>query len=56
MQYKLLGATGLRSKLCLGAMTFGENWDWGANEETSRAIFEAFAEASRLRHKFEYHF
>lgn len=46
MQYKLLGATGLRvSELCLGAMTFGEDWDWGANEETSRAIFEAFAEA-----------
>ena len=46
MQYKLLGATGLRvSELCLGAMTFGEDWDWGANEETSRAIFEAFAQA-----------
>jgi aryl-alcohol dehydrogenase-like predicted oxidoreductase len=46
MQYKLLGATGLRvSELCLGAMTFGEDWNWGANQETSRAIFEAFAEA-----------
>ncbi|MBD2258298.1 aldo/keto reductase [Pseudanabaena sp. FACHB-2040] len=46
MQYKLLGATGLRvSELCLGAMTFGEDWDWGANRETSQAIFEAFAEA-----------
>jgi len=46
MRYKLLGNTGLRvSELCLGAMTFGEDWDWGANEATSRAIFEAFAEA-----------
>jgi aryl-alcohol dehydrogenase-like predicted oxidoreductase len=46
MQYKLLGNTGLRvSELCLGAMTFGEDWDWGANRETSQAMFEAFAEA-----------
>jgi aryl-alcohol dehydrogenase-like predicted oxidoreductase len=46
MQYKLLGNTGLRvSELCLGALTFGEDWDWGANQETSRAIFEMFAEA-----------
>jgi aryl-alcohol dehydrogenase-like predicted oxidoreductase len=46
MQYKLLGNTGLRvSELCLGAMTFGEDWDWGANRETSQAIFDAFAEA-----------
>jgi aryl-alcohol dehydrogenase-like predicted oxidoreductase len=46
MQYKLLGNTGLRvSELCLGAMTFGEDWDWGANQATSRAIFDAFTEA-----------
>jgi aryl-alcohol dehydrogenase-like predicted oxidoreductase len=46
MHYKLLGNTGLRvSELCLGAMTFGEDWDWGANRETSQAMFEAFAEA-----------
>lgn len=46
MQYKLLGNTGLRvSELCLGAMTFGEEWEWGANRETSQAMFEAFAEA-----------
>lgn len=46
MQYKLLGNTGLRvSELCLGAMTFGEDWEWGANRETSQAMFEAFAEA-----------
>nr|WP_225938262.1 aldo/keto reductase [Leptothermofonsia sichuanensis] len=46
MSNYLLGNTGLRvSELCLGAMTFGEDWDWGANEATSRAIFDAFAEA-----------
>jgi aryl-alcohol dehydrogenase-like predicted oxidoreductase len=46
MQFKLLGATGLRvSELCLGAMTFGEDWDWGSNKDVSRAVFEAFAEA-----------
>ena len=46
MKYKLLGQSGLRvSQLCLGAMTFGEDWDWGANREVSRQIFDKFAEA-----------
>ena len=46
MRYKLLGRSGLRvSELCLGAMTFGEEWGWGASKEESRRIFEAFAEA-----------
>jgi len=46
MRYKLLGRTGLRvSELCLGAMTFGEEWGWGASKEESRRIFDAFAEA-----------
>jgi len=28
MRYKLLGRSGLRvSELCLGAMTFGEDWE-----------------------------
>ncbi len=46
MKYKLLGNTGLRvSELCLGAMTLGEDWGWGANEATSRAMFDAFVEA-----------
>ncbi len=32
MQYKLLGKSGLRaSELCLGTMTFGEEWGWGAS-------------------------
>jgi len=46
MNYKLLGKSGLRvSELCLGAMTFGEDWGWGANRDESRAIFDAFAAA-----------
>jgi aryl-alcohol dehydrogenase-like predicted oxidoreductase len=32
------------SSLCLGTMTFGEKWGWGADKETSRAIFTRFAE------------
>ncbi len=46
MRYKLLGNSGLRvSELCLGTMTFGEDWGWGASKEDSRAIFEAYLEA-----------
>ncbi|MDY7047885.1 MAG: aldo/keto reductase [Microcystis panniformis WG22] len=46
MRYKLLGNSGLRvSELCLGTMTFGEDWGWGSDKEESRAVFQAFAEA-----------
>ena len=46
MHYKLLGKSGLRvSELCLGTMTFGDDWGWGAPKDESRKIFEAFAEA-----------
>jgi aryl-alcohol dehydrogenase-like predicted oxidoreductase len=46
MRYQLLGNSGLRvSQLCLGAMTFGNNWGWGASKEESRNIFVRFAEA-----------
>ena len=46
MRYKLLGKSGLRvSELCLGTMTFGEDWGWGASKEESRKIFDAFAAA-----------
>ncbi len=45
MRYKLLGRSGLRvSELCLGTMTFGETWGWGASKEVSRAQFDRFAE------------
>ena len=46
MRYTFLGPTGLRvSELCLGTMTFGEDWGWGADEPTSRTVFDAFADA-----------
>ncbi|OCQ90011.1 aldo/keto reductase [Nostoc sp. MBR 210] len=46
MRYKLLGKSGLRvSELCLGTMTFGEDWGWGASVDESRKIFETFTAA-----------
>ena len=46
MQYKLLGKSGLRvSELCLGTMTFGEDWGWGSSKEESQKIYQAFREA-----------
>jgi aryl-alcohol dehydrogenase-like predicted oxidoreductase len=46
MRYKLLGKSGLRvSELCLGTMTFGNDWGWGATKEESRNMFDAFVEA-----------
>ena len=46
MRYKLLGRSGLRvSELCLGTMTFGEDWGWGAAKDECGRILEAFAEA-----------
>lgn len=46
MNYKLLGNSGLRvSPLCLGTMTFGEDWGWGSSKETSKIIFDKFLEA-----------
>ncbi len=41
--YRLLGRSGLRvSPLCLGTMTFGTDWGWGADEDTSKDIFDAY--------------
>jgi aryl-alcohol dehydrogenase-like predicted oxidoreductase len=46
MRYRLVGRSGLRvSELCLGAMTFGEDWGWGAPKDECARIVEAFAEA-----------
>lgn len=46
MNYKLLGKTGLKvSEVCLGTMTFGEEWGYGANKEISRKVFNTFVEA-----------
>jgi aryl-alcohol dehydrogenase-like predicted oxidoreductase len=46
MRYKLLGKSGLRvSELCLGTMTFGEEWGWGSSKDESRQVYDAFLEA-----------
>jgi aryl-alcohol dehydrogenase-like predicted oxidoreductase len=46
MRYRLLGRSGLRvSELCLGTMTFGEDWGWGSSKDESRKILDAFLEA-----------
>jgi aryl-alcohol dehydrogenase-like predicted oxidoreductase len=45
MNYQLLGKSGLRvSELCLGTMTFGEEWGWGSNKDESKAVFDAYIE------------
>jgi aryl-alcohol dehydrogenase-like predicted oxidoreductase len=46
MRYRLLGKSGLRvSELCLGTMTFGEDWGWGSSQDESRQVLDAFLEA-----------
>jgi aryl-alcohol dehydrogenase-like predicted oxidoreductase len=46
MRYKLLGKSGLRvSELCLGTMTFGEEFGWGASKEESRKMFDVYVRA-----------
>lgn len=43
MKYKLLGKSGLRvSELCLGTMTFGNDWGWGAEKDESKKMFDLF--------------
>src|SRR5260370_37296642 len=43
--YATLGRSGLRvSPFCLGAMTFGEDWGWGATPEDSAKILGIFLE------------
>lgn len=46
MNYRLFGKSGLRvSELCLGTMTFGLEWGWGADKDESRKIFDTYADA-----------
>ena len=41
--YVTLGRSGLRvSPLCLGAMTFGEDWGWGSSVSDSEKIMDRF--------------
>jgi aryl-alcohol dehydrogenase-like predicted oxidoreductase len=44
LRYRLLGKSGLRvSEICLGTMSFGEQWGFGADEATSHRILDAYA-------------
>ena len=46
MKYAPFGKTGLRvSQLALGTGNFGTGWGHGADPETSKAVFNAYAEA-----------
>lgn len=46
MNYKLLGKSGMRvSEICLGTMTFGEDWQWGADYDESKKQFDTFVNA-----------
>jgi aryl-alcohol dehydrogenase-like predicted oxidoreductase len=46
MRYKLFGRSGLRvSELALGTMTFGTEWGWGSDYDTSKQVFDAYANA-----------
>ena len=44
-EYTTLGRTGLRvTPLCMGAMSFGTGWGWGADEKVSKALFDFYLE------------
>ena len=44
--YVTLGRSGLAvSPFCLGAMTFGEDWGWGASTTESKAIIDRYLDA-----------
>ena len=46
MKFKLFGKSGLRvSELCLGTMTFGTEWGWGADYENSKKVFDVYSNA-----------
>jgi len=32
--------------MCLGTMTFGEDWGWGTGNDDCRKIYDAFREAA----------
>jgi predicted aldo/keto reductase-like oxidoreductase len=46
MNYRLLRKSGLRvSDFCLGTMTFGNDWGWGAVKDEAQKMYSAFREA-----------
>ncbi len=45
MRFRMFGRSGLRvSEVCLGAMGFGGDWGWGANEDLSEKIIRYYAD------------
>ena len=45
MRYRLLGNSGLRvSEICLGTMTFGEDWGWGSSKDEAHKMYDAYRE------------
>jgi aryl-alcohol dehydrogenase-like predicted oxidoreductase len=45
INYQLLGKTGLRvADLCLGTMTFGDEWGWGSTKDEARRIYDHYRE------------
>lgn len=46
LKYRLLGGSGLRvCELCLGTMSFGQQWGFGADEATSHDVLSAYEAA-----------
>jgi aryl-alcohol dehydrogenase-like predicted oxidoreductase len=46
LRYRLLGRSGLRvSDICLGTMSFGEQWGFGADPATSHEVLSGYADA-----------
>jgi aryl-alcohol dehydrogenase-like predicted oxidoreductase len=46
MKYRLFGNSGLKvSEMSLGAMTFGEEWGWGAPKDEARKIYDVYRAA-----------
>lgn len=46
MNYKMLGKTGLKvAQLCLGTMSFGDAWGYGADKQMSRKLFDTYVSA-----------
>jgi aryl-alcohol dehydrogenase-like predicted oxidoreductase len=46
LRYRLLGRSGLRvAEICLGTMSFGDAWGFGADAPTSHRVLDAYASA-----------
>lgn len=46
LKYRMLGRSGLKvSEICLGTMSFGTNWGFGADEKTSHEVLSTYADA-----------